>query len=266
MRAPIRLAVIGASGRMGQCVLRLAAAMPEVKIVCAIGRRGKRKRESEGLVEIERRLGLSITPDLASLATLQAQVVIEFSAPDVIPDLLATACQHQIALVSGTTGLTEAQEQEIGRASAAIPVFREPNMSFGIEILGRLVQQTARWLGSSYDVEIVEVHHRHKQDAPSGTALKLASLVKTVREEESPVIYGRQGQVGARKEQEIGIHAIRGGEIIGEHTVYFVGRQERLELTCRIDNRDVWARGALNAARWLVAQKPGRYGFADLLS
>ena len=169
--------------------------------------------------------------------------------------------------MSGTTGLSAADFAVLEEAAARIPLLHAPNMSVGIQLLLRLVEETARALGPGFDVEITEVHHRHKKDAPSGTALRLAETVAGAlgRDLAKDGRYGREGQVGARTAEEIGVLALRGGDVVGEHTVHFFGEGERIELTHRASNRGAFATGALRAARWIVGKAPGVYVMQDVL-
>jgi 4-hydroxy-tetrahydrodipicolinate reductase len=201
-----------------------------------------------------------VTEDVAA-ALLGARVVVDFSLPAAVPELLRLAARQGVAVVSGTTGLTDASILE--RAAQQIPVLWSPNMSLGVQVLADLAAEAARRLGPSFDIEISEVHHRKKIDAPSGTALRLAEAIQKVR----PLrpVTGREGNVGARTSEEIGVFGLRGGDVIGDHTVYLFGPGERIELTHRATTRDLFAEGALRAARWVVSQKPGRYSLADVL-
>jgi 4-hydroxy-tetrahydrodipicolinate reductase len=208
--------------------------------------------------------GVAASPDAGS-ALLGAEVVIDFSTPRALPALLAAAVNQKVAVVSGTTGLDDAAQAALERAAKAVPVLWAPNTSLGVHVLAELVEQAVRKLGSRFDVEIVEVHHRKKIDAPSGTALRLANAARAGRPELADV-HARDGNVGPRSGQELGVVAVRGGDVIGDHTVFLLGTGERLELTHRASSRDLFAEGALSAARFLASKAPGRYTLSDVLA
>jgi 4-hydroxy-tetrahydrodipicolinate reductase len=211
-------------------------------------------------------LNIRLAPDLANSVS-QTDVVIDFSVAAASLDYLRQVRGLGKAMVIGTTGFTPSQRQEIAQLSQHVPCFLAPNMSVGVQVMLQLLRQATTLLGPDYDVEIIEAHHRMKIDAPSGTALRMGEVVAEARDMglEQVVVYGRQGIVGRRSDTEIGIQAIRAGDIVGEHTVIFGGIGERLELVHRTQNRDTFVRGALRAARWIVDQPPGLYGMEDLL-
>jgi 4-hydroxy-tetrahydrodipicolinate reductase len=247
---------------MGRAVTRLCQEANDLTLVgaCA-GSEDPALGEDAGVLAGVGGAGVAVTDDM-SAALLGADVVIDFSLPAALTELARHAARQGIALVSGTTGLTDASV--LDEAARKVPVVWAPNMSLGIQVLSEIVAEAARRLGPGFDVEITEVHHRKKIDAPSGTALRLADALREVRAL-SPVT-GRTGNVGARAEDELGIFALRGGDVIGDHTVHLLGPGERLELTHRATSRDVFAQGALRAARWATLQPPGRYSLADVLS
>jgi 4-hydroxy-tetrahydrodipicolinate reductase len=177
------------------------------------------------------------------------------------------AAEHQKAMVIGTTGFSAAQRQDIARLSQRIPCLLAPNMSIGVQVMFQVLRQLTALLGPGYDVEILEAHHRMKVDAPSGTALRMAGIVAETlgRDLDDVAVYGRQGVVGRRSATEIGIQALRAGDIVGEHTVIFGGIGERLELVHRSHSRDTFAQGAIRAAKWIVQQPPGLYSMEDLV-
>lgn len=197
----------------------------------------------------------------------QTDVVIDFSAPDATLAYLPAIQKAAKALVIGTTGFTATQREAIEQASTSLPCFIAPNMSLGVNVLAQILRQVAAALGAGYDVEVIEAHHRTKMDAPSGTALHLATVIAEAlgHNLDEVAVYGRAGMIGRRSEAEIGLHSIRGGDIVGEHTVIFAGAGERLEFVHRSQSRDNFARGALRAARWLLQQPPGLYTMAHLL-
>lgn len=259
-----RIAVLGANGRMGRAVVRLAreAAM---EVVCAIGV-GDEGRDAGELAGIGA-LGTKIVADPAAIARSGAQVMIDFSAPAALVQASVVCASAGIAIVSGTTGLDEAANRALDAAAAKCAVLWEPNMSVGVHVLASLVQKAAAALGTSFDVEVVETHHRAKVDAPSGTAIRLGEVVKKVlADPPHRYVNGREGRPGPRKSDEIGMHAVRGGDVIGDHTVFFFGDGERLELTHRATSRDLFAHGAIRAARWLFERAPARYHLTDVVS
>lgn len=239
-----KLGVIGASGKMGQAILRLAREGGHFEIACEI---------SEG-------------DDLGLVERARPDVLIDFSRPLGTLALAPLAAKVRAGLVVGTTGLDATCEAALDEAAKKVPVFAATNMSVGVYVLGVLAARATKMLGREFDVEIVEAHHKRKVDAPSGTALTLAQLVSEARGPDTVLRHGREGQVGSRNPHEVGLHAVRGGDVVGDHTVLFYGEGERLELSHKASNRDLFARGALRAATWLVARTPGRYGMSELLS
>lgn len=260
----MKLAVFGASGRMGQAVTRLAHEASDVQLVGAISAAddpavGRDVGEVAGIGAI----GVQVTADVGS-GLLGAEVVIDFSVAAAVPPLFAACEKAGVAIVSGTTNFDERGSSALERAAQKVPVVWAPNMSRGVQVLAEVVQHAMRRLGVEFDVEIVEVHHRKKLDAPSGTAVRLADAAREVRSELRE-LRGRDGQVGARTNEEMAVFGLRGGDVIGDHTVHLLGPSERLELTHRATDRDLFARGALSAARFVVGRTPGRYTIADVL-
>jgi 4-hydroxy-tetrahydrodipicolinate reductase len=262
MAAPLRIAVCGATGRMGRTVTRLCQESDDLQLVgaCA-GSEDPDLGEDAGVLAGARGAGVAVTDDI-SAALLGADVVIDFSLPVALAELARHAARQGVALVSGTTGVTDMSV--LDEAAGKVAVLWAPNMSLGVQVLSDLVAEAARRLGPGFDIEISEVHHRKKVDAPSGTALRLAEALQEVRALRP--ISGRQGNVGARGSDELGIVALRGGDVLGDHTVHLLGPGERLELTHRATSRDLFALGALRAARWLATQPPGRYSLRDVLN
>lgn len=236
-----KVALFGARGRMGKAITRLA---PEygAEIAASIDR-------GEG--------------DLGSLAQSGARVLIDFSSAPSVADVARACADANVALVSGTTGLDEAGKRALDDASKKIAVLWEPNMSVGVLVLGEIVRRAIAMLGASFDVEIVETHHKMKADAPSGTAMRLAEIAREARK--GPLVTGREGKPGARTADEIGVLAVRGGDVVGDHTVHLLGAGERLELTHRATSRDVFAIGALRAAVALAGKPAGRYALRDVV-
>lgn len=250
----LRVAVAGATGRMGRAVIRLAAEH-HCTIVGALAAPAEAGKELEGL---------RVTADPA-VAIENAEVVIDFSHPAALAPLADACAARAIPLVTGTTNLGDPEARAIEALSRVAPVLSAPNMSLGVQVLAEVVEMTARRLGLSFDVEIVETHHNRKIDAPSGTARRLFEAVQNAIDGNGVAVNGREGDVGARKKGEIGMHAVRGGDVVGDHTVMFLGQGERIELTHKATSRDLFAHGALRAARFLAGRAPGRYQIRDLL-
>jgi 4-hydroxy-tetrahydrodipicolinate reductase len=208
-------------------------------------------------------LGVVATDDAAS-ALLGADVVIDFSTGSAAPGFFAIAARQRVAIVSGTTGLDASGERALDKAAGSVPVLWAPNMSRGVQVLAEAVEQAVRRLGPAFDVEIVELHHRKKIDAPSGTAKRLAEAARAGRPELSER-YQRAGDVGARPSNDLGVFGVRGGDVVGDHTVFLLGNGERLELTHRASSRDLFAEGAVFAAKFVSRKPPGRYTLADAL-
>jgi 4-hydroxy-tetrahydrodipicolinate reductase len=260
----VKLAIFGVTGRMGLAIVRLAYAAGDVQIVggvCADQDPGVGRDIGE-LAGIGP-LGVVTTPDVAS-GLLGAEVVIDFSVAKAVTGLVAVAARQKVAVVSGTTNLDDAAKQALDKAAHSVPVLWAPNMSLGVQVLAELVEQAIRRLGAGFDVEISEIHHRKKVDSPSGTAKRLADAARAARPELRE-IHGRSGDVGARTNEEMAVYGLRGGDVVGDHTVFLFGQGERLELTHRASNRDLFAHGALVAARFLAGKAPKRYTIADVL-
>lgn len=262
----ITVGIIGAGGRMGMAVMRCAARFPQLRIVAGLERSGHPAVGRDvGTLAGGNPLGVVVTADPSALQV--AKVLIEFSLPESVSLTAARVVQSHQAWVLGTTGLEEREIRAVKEAARHAPVLWSPNMSLGVHLLFLLAAKAAAALGPSYDVEILEAHHRHKQDAPSGTALRLAEAVAAARGQtlEAAACYGRRGRVGPRPPGQIGLHAVRGGDIVGEHVVYFAGDGERVELVHRAAHRETFAMGALRAALWLPGRPPGLYDMKDVL-
>jgi 4-hydroxy-tetrahydrodipicolinate reductase len=258
----MRIGIVGASGRMGRAIVRLAAA-GGVEIACAIAASdvGRDVGDLAGIGPI----GVCVVDGLAALEHSRVDVVIDFSTPSTTHALAPIAQASGCAIVSGTTGLESHAKDALRRAATRVPVLWEPNMSIGVHVLSQLVGQAVAAL-PDYNVEIVETHHRAKVDAPSGTALRLADVVQGVRSRATRLVHGRHGNPGARGDDEVGMHALRGGDVIGDHVVHLMGGGERLELTHRATSRDVFAHGAVRAARWIAGKPAGTYTLNDVLT
>jgi len=254
----MKVAIAGAGGRMGRTLIEGVLADRELTLAAAL--------EAPGAAAIGQAAGaLRITADLAALAA--ADVLVDFTRPEGTLAHLEACLKQNRRMVIGTTGFSEAQSARIAEAARRIPIVLSPNFAIGVNVVFRLAQTAARALGDAYDVEIVEAHHRHKADAPSGTALKLGELVAQAlgRDLGKVATHGRHGDTGERPARAIGFHAIRGGEIVGEHTVLFAGPGERVEVTVRSQSRTTYASGAIRAAKWLAGQGPGLYDMFDVL-
>ncbi len=229
---------------MGQTLVACAARNPELQITGQIDSNG----------------------DLPSVIG-RGDVVIDFSSRDATVDFATVCARHKKAMVIGTTGHSETEKSQIANLKSQIPIVMASNFSTGVNTLFWLTRRAAEILGPDFDLEIVEMHHRLKKDAPSGTATTLAEILAGVRKQQlsQAIRHGRQGMVGERAPSEIGMHALRGGDVVGDHTVIFATNGERVELTHKASNRETFANGALRAAQWAVRQKPGLYDMQDVL-
>jgi 4-hydroxy-tetrahydrodipicolinate reductase len=261
----MKLALHGATGRMGLAIARLIHGDADFELVgAACGGDDPALGRDLGELAGVGALGVVASADVAS-ALLGASVVIDFSSASAVPNLLALAARRGVAVVSGTSNLGDAGKRALERAAESVPVLWAGNMSLGVQVLAEAVELALRRLGRGYDVEIVELHHRRKIDAPSGTASRLVEAVHAARPN-ARELRGRDGEVGARSADEVGVFGVRGGDVIGDHTVYLLGDGERLEFTHRATNRDLFAHGALRVARFLSGKPPGRYSIADALA
>ncbi|MDB4988443.1 MAG: hypothetical protein JWN04_3621 [Myxococcaceae bacterium] len=261
----LKIAIHGAAGRMGRALVQMIHDDSALELSGAIDSPkspflGRDAGELAGVGA----LGWPLTGHLEALAS--ADVVIDFSLPSAFDALLEAALRYSRPLVLATTGLSEQQWEKLDAAAASIPIVAAPNYSAGVTVLYHLAQKASALL-AEFDIEVFEMHHRNKVDAPSGTALGLADAAARGRKLElkEHAVYGRQGHTGARTDSEIGVMTLRGGDVIGDHTLIFAGPGERLELTHRATQRTLFAHGALRAARWLATQAPGRYGMTDVL-
>lgn len=240
---PLNILLNGARGRMGLAISEVAPEQ-DAHIACACD-----------------------AGDDPAAGIGNCQVVIDFSFHEVTPVIAELAAANQIPLVIGTTGHSpEERQATLTATEGKIPVVWAGNYSIGVNTLNYLTRKAAPILSEAYEAEVLELHHHHKKDAPSGTAARLLEILQSAYKlEDSQLTHGREGIVGARPRNEIGVHAIRGGDIVGEHTVYFCGQGERLELTHRATDRRIFARGAIHAARWALQQKPGLYDMEAVL-
>ncbi len=262
-----KLAIIGAAGRMGQALVRCSRQMNDLQLVGAVEQPScPLIGQDAGLVAGAGEIGLKLGTDL-SAAIKAADVAIDFSFHEAVPLTVKAAVQSGKAVVIGATGLNPDERVAVTQAATVIPIVWAPNMSLGVNMLFSLVEQAARALGVAYDVEITEAHHRHKKDAPSGTALRLGESVAAGRGQvfKDVAIFGREGLGGERPRGQIGIHALRAADIIGDHTVLFATEGERVEISHRATSRDAFANGALRAALWVAGRQPGLYDMQDVL-
>ena len=241
---PTKLIITGAKGRMGQTLVACAEPNPELQIVGQID------------------LGDDLLPLIK-----EADVVVDFSFHDATPRFASICAEHKRALVIGTTGHSDAEKSQISNLKSQIPMVWASNYSTGVNTLFWLTRKAAEILGPDFDLEVLEMHHRMKKDAPSGTASTLAEILADVRQQllSKVIRHGRHGVTGERTAAEIGVHSLRGGDVVGDHTVIFAATGERLELTHKASSRETFANGALRAAQWVVKQKPGLYDMQDVL-
>jgi 4-hydroxy-tetrahydrodipicolinate reductase len=264
----LRTVITGVTGRMGSTLLRLARNAPELSVVGVTARQGSAAvGQDAGLAaRLSEPLGLAVEGELGRAIEGGAQVVIDFTSAEASVAHARLCALRGVPMVIGSTGFTPASREEVAACARSIPVVLAPNTSVGVNVVIQLAAELARVLGEGFDVEVVETHHRMKKDAPSGTALRLAEvLASALGRTGEDLVFERHGQVGARSAREIGVQALRGGDVVGEHTVFFFGEGERVELTHRATSRDQFAKGALRAAGWVVSQRPGLYDMADVL-
>ena len=255
-----RVCVLGPSGRMGRAVLEAAAARTDVRVSAAVDRAGAAGLGGEVAP------GVRVSADLA--AGLDAcDVYVDFTSPDATRAAAELATLRRRPAVIGTTGLAPADDQAIARLAEVAPVVVAANFSLGVNLVLGLAREAARVLGPDWDAEVVETHHRAKRDAPSGTALAIARAIAAGHGSDYDAVkrHGRDGDVGPRPRGEIGVSAVRGGDVVGEHVAYFFGPAERVELAHRATSRAIFAQGALRAAAWAAGQPPGRYDMLDVL-
>jgi len=263
----VTFAVSGALGRMGSRIVFLGLQEQGLKLVGALERKGHPAVGKDiGPLVGFRESGVTLTDD-PERAFRDAQVIVEFSSPQVTLEHLRLAIELKKAMVIGTTGFSKDEEEELRRLAQKIPCVVAPNMSVGVNLLLKVLQDIARVLGDEYDIEIIEAHHRLKKDAPSGTAMKMAQVIADAlkRNLDDVAVYTRRGVIGERTKKEIGIQTIRAGDIVGEHTVLFGGIGERIEIIHRASSRDTFAKGALRATLWVVDKPSGLYDMQNVL-
>ena len=261
----MRIAIAGASGRMGRTLIEAVLGAGDLRLAAALDAEASPLLGRDAGEAVGSQCGILVTADLAALAS--ADCLIDFTRPEGTLAHLNRCLAGGTKMVIGTTGFTAEDKQRIELASRRIAIVLAPNMAIGVNATFKLAELAARILGDPYDVEIIETHHRHKVDAPSGTALKLGEVVASAlgRDLKTCAIYGREGNTGERDAKTIAFHALRGGDIVGEHTVMFAGLGERLEITVRSASRMTYALGALRACRFLKDRTSGLYDMQDVL-
>ena len=266
----VRIAIAGAGGRMGQSLIESTLGSTDLSLAAALDVAGAPMIGRDAGERFGRATGVLVGSDVDA-AVASADVLIDFTRPEGTLAHVAACARHGVAAVVGTTGLSDVHKAQLAAHAQKIPVVLAPNMSMGINVLAKLVEAAARQLGAAYDIEIVEMHHRHKVDAPSGTALALgeAAARGAGRALKEAAVFARQGVTGERPAGAIGFATLRGGDVVGEHSVIFAGAGERLELTHRATSRQNFAAGALRAARYVAQRRargePGLAGMEDVL-
>ncbi len=263
----MRIAVVGASGRMGLCLIKAAALAKNAELAVAVSRPeslaiGRDAGELAGISVV----GIKVVGDLASVVD-QFDVLIDFTRPDASMDFIKICREAGKKLVIGTTGYSDAQKALITEAAKDVAIVMAPNMSVGVNLSLKLLALTAKVMGEYTDIEVIEAHHRHKVDAPSGTALRMGEVIADAlgRNLKDCAIYGREGNTGERDRKTIGFSTIRAGDIVGEHTVMFADDGERVEITHKATSRMTFANGAVRAAVWLADKDSGLFDMQDVL-
>jgi len=264
--SPLRIAVAGASGRMGRMLVEAVTAADDAVLAGALDLPGSASVGTDAAAFLGRTSGVTITGDLKQ-GLANAQVLIDFTRPEGTLAHLAVCRELGVKLVIGTTGFDMAQKAQIAAAAERLAIVMAPNMSVGVNVVLKLLDVAARALKDGYDIEVIEAHHRHKVDAPSGTALKMGEVLAAAvgRDLKDCAVYAREGVTGERDPSTIGFSTIRGGDMIGDHTVLFAGTGERIEITHRSTTRANYAQGALRAARFLAGRQTGLYGMDAVL-
>ncbi|MCX8070561.1 MAG: 4-hydroxy-tetrahydrodipicolinate reductase [Thermodesulfovibrionales bacterium] len=263
----VNIIVMGAVGRMGSRITALSKEVEDLKTVAVVERKGHPDIGKDiGSVIGIGEMGIKISDSLEDVINA-GDVIIDFTHKDATVQNAKVVSKYKKSMVIGTTGLSKDDIASIKESSSSAAIVLAPNMSVGVNLLLRVLKDIAQVLGDDYDIEIVEAHHRLKKDAPSGTALKMAQVIAEAlnRELDDVAVYARKGIIGERTKKEIGIQTVRAGDIVGEHTVYFGGLGERLEITHKASSRDTFARGALRAAKWIVNKPVGLYDMQDVL-
>jgi 4-hydroxy-tetrahydrodipicolinate reductase len=262
-----KVAVAGASGRMGHMLIEAIRASGDCQLAGAADQASSPAIGNDAAAFLGHASGVPVTADIRA-AIAHAQVLIDFTRPEGTLEHLRACREAKVAMVIGTTGFSEGQKALIEDAARDIPVVMSPNMSVGVNVTMKLLELAAKSLASGFDIEVIEAHHRHKVDAPSGTALKMGEVIAkaTGRELKDCAVYAREGVTGERKTGSIGFTAIRGGDIVGDHTVLFAGTGERIEITHKASSRSTYAEGSLRAVRFLAGKKSGLFDMFDVLN
>ncbi len=262
----ISIAIAGASGRMGQMLIEAVRAADDCVLSGALDIAASPAIGHDAGAFAGQTTGVLITADIAQ-GLKNSRVLIDFTRPEGTMAHLAVCRANGVAMVIGTTGFTDSQKAEIAQAAKHIPIMMAPNMSVGVNVTLKLLEMAAKALATGYDIEIIEAHHRHKVDAPSGTALKMGEVIAEAlgRDLKDCAVYAREGVTGERDPSSIGFATIRGGDIVGDHTVLFAGTGERIEITHKSSSRSTYAQGSLRAARFLAGQKSGLFDMFDVL-
>ena len=262
-----RIAIVGASGRMGLCLLRAAILAENATLAAAIARSESPALDKDaGELIGMGAIGVKVVSGIAPVVD-QFDVLIDFTRPDAAMDYIEQCRSAGKNMVIGTTGFSDAQKATITKAAEDVAIVLAPNMSVGVNLSLKLLEMTAKVMGDSTDIEIIEAHHRHKVDAPSGTALRMGEVIANSlgRDLKTCAIYGREGNTGERDQKTIGFSTIRAGDIVGEHTVMFADEGERIEITHKATSRMTFANGAVRAAVWLQGKQNGLYDMQDVL-
>ena len=263
----IRVIVNGVCGRMGKLIVQGVTRQEDMQLVGAIEFHAHPQvGEDAGEISGVGSLGVPVSGDLSEIVN-DSDVVIEFTKPEATIENLRTVIEANRAMVIGTTGFTDNELSNVQALAAKIRCVMAPNMSVGVNVMFQAIQLVAKALGADYDVEVIEAHHNQKADAPSGTAIRIAEILSDALDRNLPDagVYGRHGIVGKRPKKEIGIHAVRGGDIAGDHTVLFAGMGERIEIVHRAQTAEAFARGAVRAARWVVDAPQGLHDIGEVL-
>jgi 4-hydroxy-tetrahydrodipicolinate reductase len=262
----ISIAIAGASGRMGQMLIEAVRAADDCVLSGALDIAASPAIGHDAGAFAGQTTGVLITADIVQ-GLKNSRVLIDFTRPEGTMAHLVVCRANGVAMVIGTTGFTDSQKAEIAQAAKHIPIMMAPNMSVGVNVTLKLLEMAAKALATGYDIEIIEAHHRHKVDAPSGTALKMGEVIAEAlgRDLKDCAVYAREGVTGERDPSSIGFATIRGGDIVGDHTVLFAGTGERIEITHKSSSRSTYAQGSLRAARFLAGQKAGLFDMFDVL-
>jgi 4-hydroxy-tetrahydrodipicolinate reductase len=264
--APLRIAIAGASGRMGRMLIEAVTAADDCALAGALDRTDTPALGHDATAWLGRSSGVTITDDLRS-GLAGAQVLIDFTRPEGTLAHLAVCRELGVKAVIGTTGFSDEQKAAIAEHAKHIAIMMSPNMSVGVNVAFKLLDLAARALNEGYDIEVIEAHHRHKVDAPSGTALAMGEVLAKAlgRNLKDCAVYGREGITGERDPSTIGFATVRGGDIVGDHTVLFAGTGERIEITHRAGSRATYAQGSLRAVRFIAGQDKGLFDMFDVL-